>query len=131
MDFIDEPKELNVRLNLDASQMQSKTTFFFKRLQDEEVIPIEDPQTAWDYYIRRRQDFKYVGQSDGKAFMEAVKEARQIFKEKGLEASQNRIREAIEAEKEIAKLNTTPPTEQDVFGNGAQYIRNNLKKYGN
>lgn len=130
MEFIDEPKKLNVRLNLDAGQMNVKNTFFFKRIQDQEIIPIEDTQVAWEYYRRRGQDFKYIGQSNGKVFMEGIKQSRVIFKEKGLEASQERIKQAIAEEVEIAKTNINPPLPADVFGNGAQYIQNNLMKYG-
>lgn len=130
MEFIDTPKTLNVRLNLDPSQMKSKTTFFFKRLQDEEIIPVEDANTAWDYFIRRRQDFKYIGQTDGKSFMESMKEVRTIFKEKGLEASQEHLRKIIHDQTEQAKENPTPPMDTDVMGPNADRIRNNKMKYG-
>lgn len=129
MDFVNEPKNLNVSLNQNISELKLKTTYFFRRVLDNEIIPIEEPQAAWNYYTTRNSEFKYIGKTDGKAFQEALKEARILFKEKGLQASQERIRQAIKDEGELAKQNTTPPQNADIFGNGAHLIANRLKKY--
>lgn len=130
MEFIDEPLALQPKLNKNISELQLKTTFFFRRNVDQEVIPVEDPQNAWDYYTTRRPDFTYIGCSDGKIFLEGLKESRKIFLEEGLEKSQERLKRAIEEEIEVAKLNKTPPMRADIFGNGAQYLMQNMGKYG-
>lgn len=129
MDYINEPRFSNVRLNQNPSELKVKQTFFFQRISDGKNIPVEDPSSAWEYYFRKRDSFKYLGQSDGKKFMAGLKEAHKIFAEQGLEASQERIRQAIEEEVEVAKLNTNPPINGDVMGNGADYVRSKMSKY--
>lgn len=91
--------------------------YFFER-PDGSVVHV-DEKSAWELYSRPQQTlwgpvkYKYVGTSTGHQYSLAVQEAAGIFKERGLEEAQAHLRKALEAEKELASQDRTPPRNFD------------------
>ncbi len=129
MDYINPPRESVVSLNQKIDELQPKFTYFFERLSNREVIPMDSEDAAWDTYKRNR-DFRFLGRTDGRLMLQAVKEAQIIFKAEGLQKAQERIRAGQQEEIDRCEQDKTPPNNRDVFGNGANEIRNNISKYG-
>lgn len=86
-------------------------TYFYAR-PDGTPFCVEAKE-AWT--IHRK--FKQIGVSDGSIYYEGVKESHQIFKEKGLEAAQARIRKGFADELEAArgKFETPPNVDRMEF----------------
>lgn len=102
-------------------------TYFFER--EDGTTFFTNANEAWTIYKRRQQivgketpRIKYLGNSDGSKFKQAVMEAKQMFREKGLEISQERLRQGEREELEEAKKDKTPPPQADKFGDGAFLI---------
>ena len=77
--------------------------FFFER-PDGSVINLSEKDAAKLY-----GKFKYVGQTDGNDYMNTLKELQGKFQELTMEEIQSRMRDAMKAEIEKSKANTTPP----------------------
>ncbi len=113
-----------VTVTVDTSKPVERA-FFFER--DNGTVIYVNEVTAWSLISKGQQHirqgtkhFKYLGQSDGVAYAQALKEANVLFKTEGLEAAQKRLKEGVEAEVENAKLNQRPPRnfdEVDLQGN--------------
>lgn len=87
----------------------AQKTYFFSRADGSWFAC--NVEEAWNTYKAKK--FKYVGVSDGRLFQGAVAEAHKIQREQGLPSAQEKLREAINAEYELAKQNTTPPPNRD------------------
>ncbi len=129
MDFIDPPREAVVGMNKNMLELQPKFTFFFERITDKEIVPVDSEDAAWEMYKRNGRDYRFLGRTDGKVMLKAVQEAQQIFKAEGLEKAQERIRQGQQEEFARCEADKTPPLSRDVFGNGAAHLQNNLNKY--
>lgn len=112
-------KPLVVSMNYKDNELQAKPVFFFER-RDGSTFATEEAE-AWGLYARNR-NVKLVGTGDGRLFRQAVIEAREIFKTKGLQAAQEHIREGEKKELEQARLTIKPPRNFDKFGNGAHLL---------
>lgn len=109
-------------------RMESRV-YFFER-QDGSIVPIDGDESAWIMYAHPKRVFvqdvppKYLGQSDGRQYMQAAEQAKVIAKEQGVEAGQKFLKEAMEKEIEIARLNRTPPPDMDsIYNNKTPYQR--------
>ena len=117
MDFVDEPKKLTVSLNNKPDELAPKKTYFYE-LPSGRVEPAEAVE-AWRHH---KNGYKQVGVSDGKTYLQAVREAQQLFKEQGLEAAQERLRKGFSEELEVARGHFETPPNADAMGPGVQYM---------
>lgn len=112
-------KPLIASMNYKDNELQARPVYFFER-RDGSTFATEERE-AWELYARNR-NVKLVGTSDGKIFRQAIMEARDIFREKGLQASQEHIRQGERKELEVARLTIKPPRNFDKIGNGAHLL---------
>lgn len=83
-------------------------TFFFERPNGTTFACSTEEEAS---IIYQQKWFKFVGQSDGVQFYNALKEL--ATRTPAIEEAQRVIREAEKAELEIARLNKTPPRNVD------------------
>lgn len=97
--------------------------YFFER--ENGTVVCAQGKEAWNLYSRKPQIVgvetrrpKLIGMSDGSIFRQAIIDSQTIFKEKGLAAAQDHIREAQNKELEKARLNKVAPPNADkiVYG---------------
>lgn len=103
--------------NIKPGEMQGRI-YFFQQPSGKIIFVNEDG--AWNMYSKRPQivgryvqPFKFLGSSDGSIYRQAINEAGSIFREKGLVAAQERLRQAEKEEFEKAKGVMTPPRNLD------------------
>lgn len=128
------PKNPKPNLNSPWGKPKPVRTYFFQR-GDGSIISASD-NDAWSIYSGKNQTMgevkirpKYIGQTDGVLYYNAVVEAQKVFKEKGLEYSRDIMLEAERASFEEAKKNPTPPRNFDAVDRNGFPI--NLRNYGN
>lgn len=95
-----------------------RKAYFFER--ENGVIFHTDARDAWNILKNRKQvigyfpeRFKFIGSSNGDIYDIASQEAKAIFKEKGLEAAQIRLRTGWQEELEVARKNRVFPPDPD------------------
>jgi len=127
------PKNPKPNTNSPWGKPRAVRTYFFQR-EDGSIITADDA-SAWSIYSGKNQVIgpvtarpKYVGQTDGVLYFKAIMEAQKMFKERGLEASQEIMRQAERDSFEEAKKNTTPPRNMDAVDRNGNPI--NLRTYG-
>lgn len=104
----------------DGKLEQAQPIYFFER-EDGTIIHAQGRE-AWNLYSRKPQVIgyetrrpKFIGVSDGTVFQKAVIDMKAIYREKGLQAAQEYLRNAQREELEKARLNKTPPQNADRF----------------
>lgn len=116
--------EYTSTISVDTSKPVERA-FFFQR-EDGSTFYVNEV-TAWSLLSKGTQHLgsgvkrhKYIGQSDGTAYAQALSEATVLFKTEGIENAQKRLKEGVQQELENAKLNTRLPRnfdEVDLRGN--------------
>jgi hypothetical protein len=116
-----------------ALHLTPQTSYFFKR--GKEFISV-DANSAWQIYSGQNQvigrqiiPWVYVGRTNGKKYIEAVKKAQKELPIIGKEKYQELLEEALKAEYLLAKKDKTPPPNFNVIDRGGYPI--NLQNYGN
>jgi len=111
---------------------QSPARVYFFERPDGSRIHVNE-ESAWNLFSRPQQTlwgpvrYKYLGTSDGKQYAQAVAESHLIFREHGLEAAQEHLRQALETEAKTALQDKTPPRNFDTVGsNGLPIDRSRL-----
>lgn len=101
--------------------------YFFER-PNGSVIHV-DEHAAWTLYSRPQQTisgpirFKYLGTSNGLNYQKAINESSALFKEQGLEAAQEHLRKAWDAEFQLALQDKTPPPNFDEIDKTGRPVR--------
>lgn len=113
-----------------SNKVEDVRKIYFFQKENGEVFAVQSDEEAWQLWNRRNQIIgretdrvKLIGTGDGKIFNEAVIESRELFKESGLEAAQERIRRGEQEELNACKGNVVPPPNMDYYGSGADYLR--------
>jgi hypothetical protein len=113
--------------------LTSSTSYFFKR-RDGSFFAT-DPKNAWQIYNgfnqtigRQLEQPQYVGRTNGKKYIEAVKAAYPILQEQGKEAFEAKLEEALKNEYKLAKKDKTPPPDFTTIDRNGMPV--NLAHYG-
>jgi len=122
MDYSMEEKPLTVGLNNKAQQFKVNKTYFYE-MPTGNIEPVETRE-AWELYKKK---YKQIGVSNGLTYDKARKEAKEIFKTEGIEKAQERLRQGIQEELEVARGNFETPPNCDMFGNGVPNLRTKLE----
>lgn len=128
------PKSPKPNMNSAWGKPRPVQTFFFER-EDGSIIEASEDD-AWSIYSGKTQMIgeikqrpKYIGQTNGVNYYNAVIQSQKVFNELGLEGAQEILRKARLEAIEEAKLNKQPPRNFDVIDSRGQPI--NLRTYGN
>lgn len=96
-----------------------RKVYFFERENGD--VFFTDAKDAWSILKgrkqvlgRQRERTKLIGVTEGKIYAKAVQESHQIFKEKGLEAAQERLRQGIKEELEACRGKVEMPPDPDM-----------------
>lgn len=110
--FQNPPKELTSSPSNKVEPDEKQPVFWFKKKSGEVFCAQE--QEAWGLINGRSKvrnkslEVEYMGRSDGSLYFEGLKEMRQIFKQKGLEAAQEFLRELQDMEFQMADKSIIP-----------------------
>lgn len=124
MEFNNKEKPLVVGLNNKIQELQIKKTYFYEMPTGK--IEAVEAKEAWEL---RKKGFKQIGVSNGQTYAKAIRESQKLFKERGLESAQERLRKGFEEELECARGHFEIPPSNDVFGNGIQEFQQTMGKF--
>lgn len=113
-----------------SNKVEDVRKIYFFQKENGEVFAVQSDEEAWQLWNRRNQiigketdRIKLIGTGDGRIFNQAILESRELFKESGLEAAQERIRKGEQDELDACRGTIIPPPNMDYYGSGADYLR--------
>lgn len=109
--------EKPLHASMDGGKVEPPQKVYFYERPDGSIVHT-DAKEAWGFHKK----FKQIGVSDGVKYHQAVLESRDLFRQQGLAAAQDRLRQGFAEELEAARGKLERPPNADKMGNGAHLI---------